>query len=103
MIICYVRYNTEIVPVYVAEYKRKVNAQVCDNHRDISFFAIAGIILAKVLLNRLNVQPDQARILPESQCGFKKDRGTIEIIKTARQLQEKCGPLHDICRPYQSN
>ena len=29
-------------------------------------------------------------LLPESPCGFRKDRGTIDMIFTARQLQEKC-------------
>ena len=71
-------------------YKRKGNPQVCDNHRGISLLSIAGKILAKILLNRLNAHLDQAGLLPESQCGFRKDRGTIDIIFTARQLQEKC-------------
>ena len=71
-------------------YKRKGNAQDCDNHRGISLLSIAGKILAKLLLNRLNEQLDQARLLPESQCGFKKNRGTIDMIFTARPLQEKC-------------
>ena len=30
------------------------------------------------------------RLIPESQRGFRKDRGTIDMIFTARQLQEKC-------------
>ena len=34
--------------------------------------------------------PEQSGLLPESQCGFRKDRGTIDMIFTARQLQEKC-------------
>ena len=70
-------------------YKRKGNPQVCDNHRGISLLSIAGKILAKILLNRLNVHLDQAGLIPESQCGFRKDRGTIDMIFTARQLQEK--------------
>ena len=71
-------------------YKRKGNPQVCDNYRGISLLSIAGKILAKILLNRLNAHLDQAGFIPESQCGFRKDRGTIDMILTARQLQEKC-------------
>ena len=71
-------------------YKRKGNPQVCDNHRGISLSSIAGKILAKKILNRLNAHLDQAKLIPESQCGFRKDRGTIDTIFTARQLQEKC-------------
>ena len=36
----------------------------------------------KILLNRLNVHLDQA--------GYRNERGTIDVIFTARQLQEKC-------------
>ena len=54
-------------------YKRKGNLQVCDNHRGISLLSIAGNILVKVLLNRLNAHLDQAGLIPESQCGFRKD------------------------------
>ena len=71
-------------------YKRKGNPQVCDNHRGISLLSIAGKILAKILLNRLNAHLDQAGLIPESQCRFRKDRGAIDMIFTARQLQEKC-------------
>ena len=71
-------------------YKRKGNPQVYDNHRGISLLSIAGKILAKFLLNRLNVHLDQKGLIPESQCRFRKDRGTIDMIFTARQLQEKC-------------
>ena len=71
-------------------YKRKGNPQVCDNYRDISLLSIAGKILAKILLNRLNAHLNKAGLIPESQCRFRKDRGTIEMIFTARQLQEKC-------------
>ena len=49
--------------------------------------SIAGKIFARVLLNE---HLEQSGLLPESQCGFRKDRGTIDMIFTARQLQEKC-------------
>ena len=67
--------------------KRKGNPQVCDNHRGISLLAIAGNILANILLNRLIAQ---IRLIPESQCGFRKDRGAIVMIFTVTQLQENC-------------
>ena len=70
-------------------YKRKGNRQVCDNHRGISLLSIASKILARVLLNRLIVHLEQG-LLPESQCGFRKERGTIDMVFAARQLQEKC-------------
>ena len=82
-------------------YKRKGNPQVCANHRGISLLSIAGKILAKILLNRLNVHLDQTGLIPESQCGFRKDRGTIDMIFTARQLQEKCQEQNvDLCMTF---
>nr|VZI14293.1 unnamed protein product [Spirometra erinaceieuropaei] len=70
-------------------YKRKGNRQVCDNHRGISLMNIAGKIFARILLNRLNNHLEQG-LLPESQCGFRRHRGTTDMIFAARQLQEKC-------------
>ena len=43
--------------------------------------------------------------LPESQCGFRKDRGTIDLhSKTASReiLGTEYGPLHDLYGHYQS-
>nr|VZH97057.1 unnamed protein product [Spirometra erinaceieuropaei] len=70
-------------------YKRKGNRQVCDNHRGISLLNIAGKIFARILLNRLNNHLEQG-LLPERQCGFRRHRGTTDMIFAARQLQEKC-------------
>ncbi|BHF67956.1 hypothetical protein SprV_0301098500 [Sparganum proliferum] len=70
-------------------YKRKGNRQICDNHRGISLLNIAGKIFARILLNRLNNHLEQG-LLPESQCGFRRHRGTTDMIFAAHQLQEKC-------------
>nr|VZI42375.1 unnamed protein product [Spirometra erinaceieuropaei] len=70
-------------------YKRKGNRQVSDNHRGISLLNIAGKIFARILLNRLNSHLEQG-LLPESQCGFRRHRGTTDMIFAARQIQEKC-------------
>ena len=61
-------------------FKRKGNPNLCDYHRGISLLSIAGKVLARVLLNRLNEHLEQSGLLPESQCGFRKDRGTIDMI-----------------------
>ena len=74
-------------------YKRKGNRQSCDNHRGISLLSIAGKILARILLNRLINHLEQGH-LPESQCGFRAGRGTVDMIFAARQLQEKCMEQH---------
>ena len=71
-------------------YKPKRNPKDCDNHRGICLLQIAGKILSKIILNRPNAHLDQAGLIPESQCGFRKDRGTMDMIFTARRLQWKC-------------
>ena len=78
------------MPTIIHLFKRKGNPQVCDNHRGISLLLVAGKILARVLLNQLNEHLEQSGLLPESQCGFRKDRGTIDMIFIAQKLQEKC-------------
>nr|VZI20648.1 unnamed protein product [Spirometra erinaceieuropaei] len=70
-------------------YKRKGNRQICDNHRGISLLNIGGKLSARILLNRLNNHLKQG-LLPESQCGFRRHRGTTDMIFAARQPQEKC-------------
>ena len=48
-----------------------------------------SLIRAMILLNRLIDHLEQG-LLPESECGFRKERGTTDMIFAARQLQEKC-------------
>nr|VZI47377.1 unnamed protein product [Spirometra erinaceieuropaei] len=77
-------------------YERKGNRQVCKNHRSISLLNIAGKIFARILLNRLN-NPLEQGLLPESQCGFRRHRGTTDMIFAARQLQKKCQEMRTTC------
>ena len=74
-------------------YKRKGDRKSCDNHRGISLLPIAGKILARVMLNRLQAHLEDG-LLPETQCGFRKGRGTVDMIFAARQVQEKCREQH---------
>ena len=63
----------------------------CTSEKEIirSATTIAGKILARILLNRLTAHLDQG-LLPESQRGFRKERGTTDMVFAARQLQDKC-------------
>ena len=70
-------------------YKRKGDKSICDNHRGISLLCIAGKILTRILLNRLSIDLAD-NVLPESQCGFRAQRSTIDMIFAARQVQEMC-------------
>ncbi|BHF58936.1 hypothetical protein SprV_0100189100 [Sparganum proliferum] len=68
-------------------YKRKGKRQPCDNHRGISLLKIVGKIFARILLNGLNNHLEQG-LPPENQCGFRRHRGTTDMIFVARLLQE---------------
>ncbi|BHF59549.1 hypothetical protein SprV_0100250900 [Sparganum proliferum] len=70
-------------------HKRKGNWQICDNHKGTALLNIAGKIFARILHNCLNICLERG-LLPESQCNFRRHRGTTEMIFAARQLQEKC-------------
>ena len=54
----------------------------------MSLLAIAGKVLAKILLMRLNRNLFE-KVCPETQFGFRSERGTIDMVIIARQLQEK--------------
>lgn len=69
-------------------YKNKGDRRVCDNHRGITLLSIAGKILARIIINRLVDHLDAT--IPESQCGFRANRGTADMMFSARQIQEKC-------------
>ena len=70
-------------------YKRKGDKSICDNHHGISLLYIAGKILMRILLNWLSLHLAD-NVLPESQCDFRAQRRTIDMIFAARQVQEKC-------------
>ena len=79
--------------IMVAIYKNKGPREECGNYRGIALLVAAGKILAGVLLHRLNTHV-ASNVLPESQCGFRSNRSTVDMIFTARQIQEKCREQH---------
>ena len=82
-------------------YKRKGNPQVCDNHKGMPLFAIAGKIPAKILFKRLNIHLDQTGLITESQFGFRKDSGTLDMMidreaTSGEMPRTECRPIHDV-------
>ena len=66
-------------------YKNKGERNDCNNYRGIYPLSIVGKVFARVILMRL--QKLAERIYPESQCGFRAGRSTIDMIYSLRQLQ----------------
>ncbi len=69
-------------------YRLSVYSSDCNSYRGISLLSIVGKVFARGLLARL--QGLVARVYPESQCGFRAGRSTIDMVFSVRQLQEKC-------------
>ena len=74
-------------------YKNKGDRSSCDNYRWISLLSIAGKLLARILLNRISKHLLDD-VVSESQCGFGKHRGTVDMVFAIHQLQEKCIEQH---------
>ena len=72
----------------VTLYKNKGERSDCNNYRGISLLSIVGKAFARAALKKL--QSLAERVYPESQCGFRAKRSTIDMIFSLRQLQEKC-------------
>ena len=76
--------DANIVTIY-----KKGDRTECGNYRGISLLSAAGKIFARILLNRLSshITPE---VVPETQCGFRSNRSTVDMIFCLRELQEKC-------------
>ena len=81
--------NANIILVH----KQKGDRAECGNSRGISLLSVSGKVLAKIMLTRL-LEHVVDLALPESQCGFRRGRSTIDMIFVGRQLQEKCREQH---------
>lgn len=62
----------------VTLYKNKGDRSDCNNYRGISLLIIVGKVFARVTLSRL--QSLASRVYPESQCGLRADRSTVDMI-----------------------
>ena len=70
-----------IVPV-----PKKGDLQFCDNWQGISLLDVRKIF-TQIIQDRLQVIAEG--LLPDSQCGFRRGCGFVDMIFVARQLMEK--------------
>ncbi len=71
----------------VVLYKRKGSKDNCRNYRGITL-SVIGKVLCRIILDRMlkHIADD---VLSESQCGFRSGHGTVDMVFTARKLQEE--------------
>ena len=81
------RVPTEWRDALIVPIPKKGDLTLCDNWRGISLLDVVGKIFAKVIQNRLQEVVEE--VVPDSQCGFRKERGCIDMIFCARQIVEK--------------
>ena len=70
-------------------FKNKGSRADGGNYKGISLLSICGKILARIALNRLIAGISEANF-PESRCGFRPGRSTIDMVFAVRQAREKC-------------
>ena len=73
-----------IVPIH-----KKWDKTDCNNYRGISLLPTTYKILSNILLSRLT--PYAKEIIVDHQCGFRRNRSTIDHIFCIRQILEKKG------------
>ena len=82
-----------IIPIH-----KKVDKTDCNNYRDISILPTTYKILSKILLSRLI--PYAKEIIGDHQCGFRRNRSTIDnifcVLKILEKKWEYNEPVHQV-------
>ena len=71
------------------------------HHITLHYYSGLPKMISSALLK--NSYLSKWELIPKSQCGYGKDRVTIGMIFTAKQIQEKCKEqnvviyIHDVC------
>ena len=75
--------------ILVSIFKGEGSKSVCDSYRGITLLEVVRKVLARLLLNRLMMKICPP-VIPETQSGFRVGRGTMDMIFSGTELQEKC-------------
>ena len=83
----------------IHRYRNKGDRASCDNHSATSLLSIARKIMARVVLNCI-IHHLLDDVNSDSQCGFRSNRETVDMIFSVRQLQEKCHEQYQNLYPF---
>jgi len=72
----------------ICRLHKKGDVTICSNYRGIRMLCVAYKIFSSILLNRL--MPYAETALGDYQCGYRRERFTVDKIFTVRQILEKC-------------
>ena len=95
---------------YLIPLPKKGDLTYCKKWRGILLTSVPGKVFAKIINGRLVAHIECKGILPETQCGFRAGRGTVDMIFTLRMALElarvKKTDLHvvfvDLMKAYDS-
>ena len=74
----------------VTLYKNKGEPSDYNNYRGISLLSIVRKDLCACYTRSTTTTCRTGMVYPESQCGFRSGRSTVDMIFSVRHLQEKC-------------
>ena len=77
----------EYLDVTMIALPNKNQAKKCSDHRTISLISRTGKMLARILSTRLESKIEEA--IEENQFGFRKGKGTRDVIELMRIISEK--------------
>lgn len=82
--------ESHVKDVIVVYLFKKGGRTDCNNYRTLSLINHVGKILEKLVNKRLNSHAEGTELLPESQNGFRADRGTTDAMMVSRVVTSLC-------------
>lgn len=74
--------------VVVVSIFKKGSTLDCGNYRGVALIAHMGKVLERMINNRVYEYVEKIGFLPESQCGFRKYRNTIDMMFCSKRIAE---------------
>ena len=95
---------------YLVPLPKSGDTTRCDRWRGIILSSVVGKVFSRIINGRLQHYIEKEALLPETQCGFRPGRGTLDMVFTLRMALEiarvKSHPLYvvfvDLAKAYDS-